>query len=57
MALHLYETNEGYICDHGKPGSMMLASVPFIAHCEECIRKAFAEALERTLRENGFSTP
>lgn len=57
MALHLHETTDGhYLCDHGKVGLTMVSYVVYVAGCEECIRKAFAEAQERVLKELNFRT-
>ena len=56
MSLRLKETETGFVCEHNNRAVTMLASVVYVRDCEQCIRQAFAEALERTLRENGFKT-
>jgi len=43
-----------YTCsDHSRPVKLMVSSVTFTPGCEDCTRAAFAEALERALKEKG----
>jgi hypothetical protein len=49
-----YGPSESWTCaDHGRPVKLMISSVVYSPGCEECTRAAFAEALERALKENG----
>jgi hypothetical protein len=54
MSVRLQERSDGsFVCGNhqDKKVVLMLASVPIPRGCEECIRAAFAEALEQSLRE------
>lgn len=54
MSVRLQEMSDGsYVCSNhpDKRVVLMMASVPIPRGCEECIRAAFAEALEATLSE------
>lgn len=56
MPIRILETDTGSVCADGKPAKLMVSSVPYIKGCEKCTRMAFAEALERALKESNFKT-
>jgi hypothetical protein len=58
MPVRITETPNGYVCSNhpDKKIVFMLSSVPIPKGCEECIRAAFAEALEVALQESREST-
>lgn len=53
MTLRLLPVAGGFACvPHKVFINLMISSVNYPDGCEECIRAAFAEALERALEEN-----